>query len=238
MPRVELHYLPIDQHGYDIDLEAALTYLDDAEKQRYHRFKVEHARQCFLQARRIVKTQLAKRLDCKPHEITFAYSDTEKPYLVAPESDVNVEFNISHSQTTIIVAISEVLVGVDVEDIERCAKVWTKADTFLNPYVKSCVDKGRNEKESTSIFAEHWCCTEAYIKLKGSAIYREKDRVQALAHSNFSRGRRKTFEDSCFTVLNITNDASIAVATENVFPDVELVYWRTGERELIESSID
>lgn len=236
MSRIELHYLSIDQHGFDIDLESAIEYLDDTEKKRYYRFKVDHAQRCFLQARRIVKTQLANKLGCEPQAIRFEYSQTEKPYLISPQG-VAAEFNISHSQSTIAVAISDSLVGVDVEDYERCAKVWTKADTFLNPYVKSCVDKGKNEQECTAIFAEHWCCTESYIKLKGSAIYREKDRVQAESHSNFAYGRRKVFEDSCFALLNISSEACIAVATEKVFPDIELISWRTGTRELIAASL-
>ncbi len=232
MSQVELHYLPINEHGFDIDLEHAVDYLDQFETERYHRYKNDHAQKCFLQARRIAKIELAKKLNCAPRDVVFDYTETEKPYLkpfLCAQSG-QWHFNISHSQTAIVVGISEILVGVDVEDISRCKKVWRSAENFLNAYVKSCVDRGRSDTESAAIFAEHWTCTESYIKLKGSAIYREKDRVITRPQANFSAGSYKTFEDSCFTVFNFSDDVRIAVAVKNDFPDIALSYWRTGEQ--------
>ncbi len=233
MSSVELHYLPLDQHGFDIDLEKALDFLDETEKSRYQRFKNEHAQSCFLQARRIAKTQLAEKLRCSPAEVMFDYSDNDKPFLSAEKYSQTCHFNISHSKTAIVVAISEAPVGVDVEDIARCLKIWPRAESFLNSYVKTCVEKGKNDRERAAIFAEHWACTESYIKLKGSAIYLEIKRVHAQAHSNFANGRRKTFEDSYFTVLNLMSSASISVAVEKEFPKIEAVHWRTDERKCI-----
>lgn len=233
MSRIELYYLPIDRHGFDIDLENSIGLLDKSEKARYHRFKNEHAQQCFLQARRIVKTQLAKKLNCHPAEVLFDYSEKDKPFLITQSADCDWHFNISHSQSFILVALSTEPVGIDVEDINRCLKIWRKAESFLNKYVKECVDRGKSDEESAAIFAEHWSCTESYVKLKGSAIYLEKDRVRAEPHSNFAGGRRKRFEDCYFTVLNISPAARICVATEGDFPEVEVIYWRTDRRELI-----
>ncbi len=238
MSRVELYYLPIDRHGFDIDLELAINLLDKSEKARYLRFKNEHAQQCFLQARRIVKTQLAEKLGCAPAEILFDYTNTEKPFLKKQSAESKWHFNISHSQSYIVVALSTLPVGVDVEDVDRCIKIWKKAENFLNAYVKECVLKGKTEQDSATLFAEHWSATESYIKLKGSTIYQEKERVKARPHSNFSAGRRKTFEDSCFTVINLTPEARICVATENNFPEIEVIYWRTGKREQISEILD
>ncbi len=231
MSRVELHYLSITEHGFDINLEQAVACLDDFETERYYRYKNEHAQKCFLQARRIAKIELAKKLNCAPADVVFDYTETEKPYLkpfLCAQSG-QWHFNISHSQEAIVVAISESLVGVDVEDVARCKKVWRSAENFLNAYVKNCVDRGRNDSESAGIFAEHWTCTESYIKLKGSAIYREKDRVVARPLANFAAGSYKTFEDSCFTVFNFSDDVRIAVAYEQRFPDIKVHHWRTGK---------
>ncbi len=231
MSRVELHYLPITEHGFDINLEQAVACLDEFETERYHRYKSEHAQKCFLQARRIAKVELAKKLGCTPADVVFDYTETEKPFLkpfLCAQSG-QWHFNISHSQTAIVVGISQSPVGVDVEDISRCEKVWRNAENFLNAYVKSCVDRGRSDSESAAIFAEHWTCTESYIKLKGSAIYREKDRVVARPHSNFMAGSYKTFEDSCFTIFNFSDEVRIAIAVEHNFPEITLLHWRTGE---------
>lgn len=223
---IELHYLSLDLHGFDIDLQRALALLDPDEAARYHRFKNSHAQNCYLQARRMVKTLLAKKLDCDPAQVLFAYSETEKPYLPNQQA---WHFNISHSHSTICVAISQQLVGVDVEDIARCEKIWQKAEEFLNPYVKHCVEKASNAGEAAAIFATHWSCTESYIKLKGSAIYREKDRVEARFLAAFEHGSRFQFEDCQFTVFECFPEARISVANFSPKADIELMFWRTGE---------
>ncbi len=223
--RVELNYLSIDNHGFDIDLDKAVGLLDEGEKARYHKFKNKHAQKCYLQARRIAKSELAKKLHCQPDQVRFSYSAKEKPYLDDPRG---WHFNISHSLSSIVIAVSEALVGVDVEDIDRCVKICHRAEDFLNPYVKRCVADADCEYGAAAIFAEHWSCTESYVKLKGSTIYRAKDRVRAQWQSNFSGGKRFTFEDIFFTVFDFSQVARICVAMEGAFPEVELRYWRTG----------
>lgn len=227
MSLVELHFLPIDSQGFDIDLEKSLEYLDDQETARYKRFKNEHAQKCFLQARRIVKTQLAIKLGCQPQDVLFSYTDTEKPYLL--DND-DWHFNISHSHSSIIVAISSDPVGVDVEDIDRCKSIWRNAESFLNSYVKQCVEKSDSDLESAALFAEHWSCTESYIKLKGSAIYREKDRVKSQLLSTFDGGKRYMFESVQFLVLDFHLSVRMSIALHDKAPDVEVIHWRTRSK--------
>ncbi|MFL0811286.1 MAG: hypothetical protein K6L76_12785 [Agarilytica sp.] len=232
--QVELHYLSTKEDGFDIDLDQAVDMLDQGELHRYQSFRVEHAKQCFLQARRIAKTQLAEKLGCSAKDVRFDYTETEKPFLIDENSQAinDWHFNISHSHSVIVVAIAKHAVGVDVEDIDRCLKVWMKAGSFLNSFAKTQVDKGRTDQECAAIFAEQWGCTESYVKLKGSAIYRDKDRVQAKAHSNFIAGSKKTFEDVFFTNFNFDKNSRISVAVEKEFPCIELIYWRSGKREV------
>lgn len=228
MESVELHYLSIPTHGFDIDLITSLDILDEDERQRYHRFKNDHAQQCFLQARRIVKTELAKKLGCLPCEILFSYGETEKPRL---KDRQDWHFNISHSHSSIVVALCKSPVGVDVEDVDRCEKIWPKAEDFLNLHVKECVSKQSSSYAAAACFAEHWSCTESYIKLRGSAIYREKDRVKSELHGDFSGGKYYAFEDVCFTVFDFAQAARIAVAVECDYPEIIMHYWRNGQRK-------
>jgi len=222
---VEIFYLPLEEHGFDIDLDQALEYLDEAELGRYQRFKNEHSQSCFLQARRIVKKELAKKLNCQPKDIVFSYTDTEKPFL---KNHPQWHFNISHSHSTIVVVLSEQCVGVDVEDVDRCMRIFSKADDFLNGFVKLAVDACDTERESAAVFAEHWTCTESYIKLKGSAIYRDKDKVKAQYLRDFSQGKLRVFENIHFTTFTFSEYARISVATEDFFPEIKMTHWRTG----------
>jgi len=226
--RVELHYLSVDNHGFDIDLADAIAILDENEKSRYRKFSDEKAQQSFLQARRIVKTSLAKKLRCSPSEIIFSYSGSDKPFL--PGTDA-WNFNISHSHSSIVVAVSGSPVGVDVEDVDRCIKIYPKAKSFLNSHVKQCVEKTTTEYGAAAIFAEHWSCAESYTKLKGSTIYREKSRVKMKYHSTFSGGKRFTYNETHFTVFDFSQVARISVAVDDNFPEVDLLYWRTGNQK-------
>lgn len=226
---VELHYLSIANHGFDIDLTAALPILDATERTRYHRFKNDHAQKCFLQARRIVKRELAKKLQCTAQDVLFSYGETEKPHL---KNTSDWHFNISHSHTSIVVAISRTPVGVDVEDVARCEKIWQKAEDFLNEYVKQRVNEQKSNHGAAACFAEHWSCTEAYIKLRGSAIYREKDRVKSELTGGFDGGKYYGFENTCFTVFDFSQAARMSVAVEDELPTIELNYWRSGKRKV------
>lgn len=224
MTCVYIYYLCLDLHGFDEDLECAVDILDAREKARYYRFKNIHAQKCYLQARRIAKTVLGHRLNCRPSELSFAYTDTEKPFL----KNSRWHFNISHSQSTIVLAVAPFAVGVDVEDIERCSRVWPNAGEFLNSHVKKRVDLCKTDDEAAAMFTEYWSCTESYIKLKGSAIYRDKDRVKVQDHSHFEQGRRYTFEDTTITTFDVLEGTRLSLACEREFPQVKLVDWRTG----------
>lgn len=234
---IELFYLPLvanelnkETTGFDQDLEVALAWLDAHETSRYHRFKHKPSQQCYLQARRIVKEVLAEKLGCLPKDVCFSYNDTEKPYLT--NSDV-WHFNISHCHTAVVVAIAPFEVGVDVENISRCKQVITHAEDFLNPVSASYVINAETEEDAANVFATHWCCTESYVKCIGSAIYREKDRVQASHVKDFSHGKYYEFDQCVFTVFEHLEDLRLAVATAKPSREIQLYEWPSRKLQCV-----
>lgn len=226
--QVELFYLPIDRFGFDEDLASALTLLDDKEHDRYVRYKNKHAQDCYLQARRIAKTELAKKISCQPCEIQFAYNEKEKPWLTNSSA---WHFNITHCKSTIAVAIAKKPVGLDAEDVTRTLNLWKKSGDFFNAAVTQQIEACDSEHDCATLFTEHWCCTESYVKQKGSAIYQELKRVSAVLEGRFNKGKFYRFENMRFTVFDFEADSRISVAYENTWPTIKVINWRTGEVE-------
>ncbi len=244
---VELFYLPLKVSdaeptsrtkntttGFDQDLTLALSWLDSHETARYQRFKHLPSQQCYLQARRIAKEVLAEKLACQPQEISFTYNDTEKPFLANSDA---WHFNISHCHSAVVVAIAPFEVGVDVENVSRCKQVISHAEDFLNPVSASHVVNAETEEDAANIFATHWCCTESYVKWLGSAIYREKDRVQARYEEDFSHGKRYGFDDCAFTVFEHLTDLRLAVAIAKPYRDIQLIEWPSRKQLLVVDAV-
>ena len=224
---VDIFYLPLSDQGYDKDLDSALALLDDYELGRYQRFKVEHAKKTFLQSRRIAKTVLSEYLNINPEQIIFKYTDTGKPYLVDELNLEKLSFNISHSTSAIVVAVSQKNVGIDTEEIERVSAPWKDAEAFLNSHVQDQVNSCRSELEAAEMFSTHWTCMEAYVKLKGSAIYMDKDAVEVDFVSSFIEGKNYRFQNTYFRCFDFNPKVKISLAFEKNIPSVNVYQWGT-----------
>lgn len=233
--KIDLVYLSLPQSGFDEDLEQALNLLDAQEYERYQRYKNRHAQQCYLQARRIVKTELAKRLNCQPREIRFSYNEKEKPGLI---NSSDWHFNITHCQSTLAIALAKNPVGIDAEDISRTQNLWQKSSDFLHPDISRKIEACVSAREAATLFTEHWCCTESYVKQKGRGIYQELKRVCALPRGDFAKGKYYRFEEVCFTVFDFLPDTRVSVACEGVWPEIRVLNWRNGLEEFTAAGVE
>ncbi len=209
--------------GFESNLIDAMDYLDHHELERYARFKSIHARDTFLQTRKIIKEVLAQKLDCQANEIQFCYSETGKPSLKGFQ-DTPWKFSLSHSHNNIAVAIAHFNIGVDIEDCDRCLDILDKTEDFLNAHAAKLVQNSEDEMQACDMFARYWSCMESYVKLKGSAIWHEKDRVILQDTHLNNNPQRFNFEDSYFTSYALENcRLSLASKHSNVL--VNLNTW-------------
>ena len=218
-------HLPISKQGFDAELNSHLNILDEAEIQRYWRFKNEHARATFLQTRVMLKTSLAKKLGCAAREITFNYNEYGKPSLLSALSN-RWHLSVSHSNQNIVIALAEENIGIDVEDVDRCKKLIPQTRDFLNQHAQVMVEQCPSEQESAECFTEYWCCLESYVKLRGSAIWQEKERVQPeQIPSPEKELTRFQFEDTYFHSLYAQADARIVLACHSANIELEFNTW-------------
>ena len=104
----------------------ALDVLSDEERERMGRFRRPADAASFAGGRALVRLALAQLVGASPRELVFdtwcarCGSTHGKPRLVEPPTEI--EFNLSHAGPTLVLAVSSVPVGVDVERLDRRAE--------------------------------------------------------------------------------------------------------------------
>ena len=107
-------------------LGSALDVLRDEERERMARFRSPTDAASFAGGRALVRLELARLLGVSPQELVFdtwcarCGSTHGKPRLVEPAAEV--EFNLSHAGSTLVLAVARAPVGVDVERLDRDAE--------------------------------------------------------------------------------------------------------------------
>ena len=107
----------------------------------------------------LVQMQLAKQLQCEPTELNYHVNKFGKYEL----TNHNLHFNLSHAGQYVICAISDRLVGVDIEekqsrDFSSFQSVWTEREKDFFQ-----VDKMED-------FYYLWTAKESYVKWLGTGL--------------------------------------------------------------------
>lgn len=170
---LELFSYSITRHSFPENKHTLLACLDGDERLRYERFKFDHARWTFATARWLLKNEIAKRLNATAHSVTFQYNRSGKPSLV---QGANLFFSLSHTERSIVFALANTEVGVDVEQLERKGEPWLQASAFLNDRLADVIDGCEEVAERKRCFARYWTAMEAQVKMLGTSIFAEKNR--------------------------------------------------------------
>jgi len=170
--------LPDDEvHLWRVDLAAVgpgearwLPLLSEDEAKRAARFHFSRDRQRYVAARAWLRRLLGAYLGCDAKELTFSYSEKEKPALSGSHASRNLEFNVSHSGTVALLAFGRGRqIGVDVEQIKTDFEVEAIAHRFFSAHereqLSACVPPGRH-----AAFFRCWTRKEAYIKATGAGL--------------------------------------------------------------------
>lgn len=168
---IDVYCYSHDRWGYSVDI----SLLDDLETLRYKNFKGSAAGECFAQTRSLLKNLLAERLQCDPIDILLDISASGKPTLsikLQPKKTCSWYFSLSHSQQSIVIAISQQNIGIDVDMIARSGKPYLRASRLINPHVGALIHGAEGEQQQA--FSHYWCAMEAYVKLKGTGIAIER----------------------------------------------------------------
>lgn len=148
------------------ETETALTMLSPEKLRRYHSLHFEADRQRLLVGDWLVRSVLAKKLDCKPQSIEFRYNEYGKPYLA---EDHEIYFNLSHSGNYVGAVFSDKETGFDIEEIKPLKSPFQVAGVFMSQRELSFFS-GQPEENRQLWFYRFWSAKESFIKATGKGI--------------------------------------------------------------------
>ena len=144
--------------------------LSDKEKARANRFARTSLGNRWLVARASLRDVLASYCAASPDELDFGKEQFGKPVLAGRHADLDLHFNLSHSNSIAVVAVTRAApVGVDLE-YKRALPDWESvARRFFSPSENlqlSCVA----DLERQDAFYTCWTRKEAVIKATGEGL--------------------------------------------------------------------
>lgn len=164
---VQIWYYGLDA---DADRQSQLArVLDEQEKHRAERFRLEEHRRRFIARRGVLRLILAHYTRMAPEAICFTHDATGKPGIDSPAAAQALKFSASSSQALGAVALAyDREVGLDVEQVRPDADHELVAREFS---VHEAAGLRRLEPaRRAAAFFDLWTCKEAYLKGKGLGL--------------------------------------------------------------------
>jgi len=160
------------------ELEEFMAVLSPDEQARARRFQFERDRQRYIAGRGILRNVLAAYLGRQPSELQCNYSPSGKPSLAANSNPNRLCFNLSHSHTLAVYALTRNReIGIDVERLRTDFPCEQIAERFFSaPEVsklRALPDQAKHEA-----FFNCWTRKEAYIKARGEGLSIGLDRFE------------------------------------------------------------
>jgi len=144
--------------------------LSPDESSRASRFHFEKDRVHFVRCRSALRNLLARCLGIPAAEIHFEYGSRGKPQLIADQNPRGLQFNVSHSGTTALIAIgSKSQLGVDIEKIRDDIDHAALAERFFSKRERATLEALPKSLHLSGFFA-CWTRKESFLKARGDGL--------------------------------------------------------------------
>jgi 4'-phosphopantetheinyl transferase len=172
----QVKLLEDEVHLWRVDLAAVAPaeerwkqILSEDERERAARFHFPRDREYFTATRALLRMILGSYAGCDPRQPVFRYSDKDKPSL-SSDCGNQVEFNVSHSGTTALLAFARGrALGVDVERIREDFDHEAIARRFFSVHeARQLAALAPSERYYG--FFRCWTRKESYIKAIGTGL--------------------------------------------------------------------
>ncbi len=164
-------------------LEQFAEMLSADERARAARFVFKQDRTRFLAGRGQLREILGWLLHTRPAQLAFAYGDHGKPQLAAPVGGRFLYFNLAHSDTIAVCAVSaQHEIGIDIEHVRPIREAEEIATRFFSASENAewhSLPAGRQMEA----FYNLWTGREALVKAVGSGLGEPFGRAEMLLDS-------------------------------------------------------
>ena len=166
----------LDDESVDLDRARAVISLD--EQERAARFKFERDRRRYLVAHVALHEILHRYLPTVPAGLSFDIGVNGKPRLPQALAPSGIEFNLSHSNETALLAVCHKReVGVDIECVKEQFEFQEVAERFFTAREVAAM-RGLPAGLQRQAFFKCWTSKEAFLKAKGTGLSGQLDEVE------------------------------------------------------------
>jgi 4'-phosphopantetheinyl transferase len=166
--QVHVWFAFLDVNSFQIKKMLATLSVDEHE--RAMRFHFEKDKDRFIAAHGILRNLLGKYLEMNPSMIQFEYNSNGKPLLKPNQGSSILDFNLSHSGTIAVYAISCCgKIGVDIELIRHDIEVMEIGKRFFSEAEFNILKRFQHDKIH-ELFFQFWTRKEAILKAMGAGI--------------------------------------------------------------------
>ena len=152
------------------ELRRLLKTLSPPEHERGERFRFEKDRKAFIQCHGILRSLIGRYLEAKPDELCFSTCGHGKPCLTGPPNQLDLRFNLSHSNGMALYAFTRSHeVGVDVEYLRRLTDWRPVVEMTFSTREKAELAALSPEDRLLGFF-NGWTRKEAVLKATGEGI--------------------------------------------------------------------
>jgi 4'-phosphopantetheinyl transferase len=146
------------------------SLLSPLERARADRFRSAAHRRHYIIARARLRQLLAERLRIKPASIGLIVTAHGKPMLAPAHAASGLEFNLSHSDTLAIYALSRGRpVGIDIEPVRDIADADDLAARFFSA-AEAAAYRALPAARRNLAFLTCWTRKEAFVKALGDGL--------------------------------------------------------------------
>ena len=169
-----------------IQRESLLGMLSADEVERAGSFHFERDQKCFIVARGMLRKILGQYLGKNPHKLRFEYTSHGKPVLAGKPSHDALRFNLSHSGSFALYAITRGRnIGIDLEYKNDDVAVEQIAQRFFSKGEISSLER-IHENKRNEVFFQYWTRKEAFLKATGQGLSFPMERVDVSLISGLS----------------------------------------------------
>ena len=158
-----IYFLPLPDSEEDRSLHQLLPFVPEEKQEKIKRFRFHMDRKLSLYSELLVRVVASQTLNIPNGEIVFERGEWGKPRLWGHP---DFHYNISHTRSAVMVAVSDSPVGADIEKIKK-AELGIAKRYFAEQeqdYI-SISEEGAAER-----FYEIWTRKEAYCKYIGKGL--------------------------------------------------------------------
>lgn len=169
----EVHVWHADQADFELlNLRAhCISWLTDAELERYRRYQFERHRKQFLLGRVLIRFALSYYdQSIAPEAWRFSQNEYGKPAIHPEQQSKSLYFNLSHSGGRLVLALANFTdIGIDIEHSVKPRKIEAIAARYFSSTEAKAL-AGLAQEQQQSRFYQLWTLKEAYIKACGMGL--------------------------------------------------------------------